>query len=297
VGVHYLGCWMPARRYFIEAEPTDPRAVEALALVRTLYAVEKELRDGRARLGQRFTDDDAVRCGGGGRGLVRFSLQSPTGWTYSIERRRRRASSAKPLRTLEISGGHSFDTSTTRGSASTRGRRADHPAARRVRIQLAPDRRRRRVEDGVRAAERVRHRDAAQARPVVGLPRRTRSPHRPPPGCRPVRPAPRRPGTGPEPTRRVRHAPRTSKPTPPRRRWRGRPAHSRPRPSPIGYAADGGRSVPLTRIQFRRPSTTVRPGSRRPRLDRLTPARGRPSACSAKRPNPQPACRRARPRG
>lgn len=52
---------MHARRYFVEAEPSDPRAVEALAFVRTLYAVERELNDERARLGERFTDDDAVR--------------------------------------------------------------------------------------------------------------------------------------------------------------------------------------------------------------------------------------------
>jgi hypothetical protein len=59
--VRHLGCWMHARRYFVEAEPTDPRAVEALAFVRTLYAVEKELKDERVRLGGIFTDDDAVR--------------------------------------------------------------------------------------------------------------------------------------------------------------------------------------------------------------------------------------------
>lgn len=52
---------MHARRYFVEAEPTDPRAVEALAFIRTLYAVEKELMDERARLGERFTNDDGVR--------------------------------------------------------------------------------------------------------------------------------------------------------------------------------------------------------------------------------------------
>jgi hypothetical protein len=51
---------MHARRYFIDAEPTDPRAVEALAFIRTLYAVERELRDVRGRLGERFADDDAV---------------------------------------------------------------------------------------------------------------------------------------------------------------------------------------------------------------------------------------------
>ncbi len=58
--VRHLGCWMHARRCFVEAEPSDPRAVEALAFIRTLYAVEKELKDERARLGERFTNDDAV---------------------------------------------------------------------------------------------------------------------------------------------------------------------------------------------------------------------------------------------
>jgi transposase len=58
--VRHLGCWMHARRYFVEAEPSDPRAVEALAFTRTLYAVEKELRDERARLGERFTSDHSV---------------------------------------------------------------------------------------------------------------------------------------------------------------------------------------------------------------------------------------------
>ena len=45
----------------MEAEPSDPRAVEALAFVRTLYAVEKELNDERARRGERFADGDAMR--------------------------------------------------------------------------------------------------------------------------------------------------------------------------------------------------------------------------------------------
>jgi hypothetical protein len=56
-----LGCWMHARRYFVEAEPSYPRAIEGLAFIRTLYAVEKELKDERARLGEQFTSDDAVR--------------------------------------------------------------------------------------------------------------------------------------------------------------------------------------------------------------------------------------------
>ncbi len=58
--VRHLGCWMHARRYFVDTEPSDPRAVEALAFIRTLYAVEKELKDERTRLGERFTSDDVV---------------------------------------------------------------------------------------------------------------------------------------------------------------------------------------------------------------------------------------------
>ena len=58
--VRHLGCWMHARRYFVEAEPSDPRAVESLAFIRTLYAVEKELKDERARLGERVTHDNAM---------------------------------------------------------------------------------------------------------------------------------------------------------------------------------------------------------------------------------------------
>ena len=52
---------MHARRYFVEAEPTDPRAVEALAFVRTLYAVEREIKVEREKWGDKFTAADAVR--------------------------------------------------------------------------------------------------------------------------------------------------------------------------------------------------------------------------------------------
>ncbi len=52
---------MHARRYFVEAEPSDPRAVEALAFIRTLYAVEREIKDEREKLGDKFTDADMVR--------------------------------------------------------------------------------------------------------------------------------------------------------------------------------------------------------------------------------------------
>ncbi|QJW93767.1 IS66 family transposase [Frigoriglobus tundricola] len=59
--IRHLGCWMHARRYFVEAEPSDPRAVEALAFVRTLYAVERAIHDERDRPGRTFTDADVVR--------------------------------------------------------------------------------------------------------------------------------------------------------------------------------------------------------------------------------------------
>ena len=58
--VRHLGCWMHARRYFVEAEPSDPRAVEALAFMRTLYAVEREIKDERDKLDDQFADADVV---------------------------------------------------------------------------------------------------------------------------------------------------------------------------------------------------------------------------------------------
>jgi len=59
--IRHLGCWMHARRYFVEAEPSDPRAIEALAFIRTLYAVEREIKDERDKLGEKFADADVVR--------------------------------------------------------------------------------------------------------------------------------------------------------------------------------------------------------------------------------------------
>jgi transposase len=59
--VRHLGCWMHARRYFVEAEPFDPRAVEALAFIRTLYAVEREIKEHREKPGGTFTNADVVR--------------------------------------------------------------------------------------------------------------------------------------------------------------------------------------------------------------------------------------------
>jgi transposase len=59
--IRHLGCWMHARRYFVDAQPTDPRAVEALAFIRTLYAVEREIQGERDRPGNTFSDADVVR--------------------------------------------------------------------------------------------------------------------------------------------------------------------------------------------------------------------------------------------
>jgi transposase len=58
--VRHLGCWMHARRYFVEAEPSDPRAIEALAFIRTLYAVEREIKAEREKHREAFTDIDMV---------------------------------------------------------------------------------------------------------------------------------------------------------------------------------------------------------------------------------------------
>ncbi len=51
---------MHARRYFVEAEPSDPRAVEALAFIRTLYAVKREIKEHREKFGNTFTDADVL---------------------------------------------------------------------------------------------------------------------------------------------------------------------------------------------------------------------------------------------
>jgi transposase len=59
--VRHLGCWMHARRYFVDSVPSDPRAVEALAFIRTLYTVESRIRDEREKRGETFTDADVVR--------------------------------------------------------------------------------------------------------------------------------------------------------------------------------------------------------------------------------------------
>jgi len=80
--VWHLGCWMHARRYFVDAVPKDSRAVEALAFIRTLYAVEKELWTERE--GERFTHDDVVSW-----------RRSPTGSKSGTARRRRRVCSGR----------------------------------------------------------------------------------------------------------------------------------------------------------------------------------------------------------
>jgi hypothetical protein len=43
-GTRHLGCWMHARRHFVDAQAGDPTtASEALAFIRTLYAVERDI--------------------------------------------------------------------------------------------------------------------------------------------------------------------------------------------------------------------------------------------------------------
>ena len=43
-GVRHVGCWMHARRAFVEAQVSDPaKADQALAFIRTLYAVERDI--------------------------------------------------------------------------------------------------------------------------------------------------------------------------------------------------------------------------------------------------------------
>ena len=176
--VRHLGCWMHARRYFVEAEPSDPRAVEALAFIRTLYAVEREIKDERERLGDRFTDADVVR--------LRRTRAGPI--LATVRRLARRAASPRDAEKPVRSGHRVFPESV--GFARSlprrravrdrqRGRRAGHPSPGRRPGQLAAHWRRRRVEDRLRAAERLRQRDAAPPQPVVVSPRRARSTRRP----------------------------------------------------------------------------------------------------------------------
>lgn len=41
-GARHVGCWMHVRRGFHDVREQDPRAIEALAVIRTLYAVERD---------------------------------------------------------------------------------------------------------------------------------------------------------------------------------------------------------------------------------------------------------------
>jgi hypothetical protein len=54
-GARHLGCWAHVRRKFVEARDNDPaKASEALAYIRTLYAVEAEI------VAEKLTSDNAV---------------------------------------------------------------------------------------------------------------------------------------------------------------------------------------------------------------------------------------------
>jgi transposase len=54
-GLIEVGCWAHARRYFFEARDTDLRAVEALAWIQRLYAVEREADEHDERLNREQT--------------------------------------------------------------------------------------------------------------------------------------------------------------------------------------------------------------------------------------------------
>ena len=168
---------MHARRYFLAAEPTDTRTVEALAYIRTLYAVEKELKDERGRLAN--NSQMTMRWGGERPGPGQSWGDLPTGSNFNTEPRRRRVCSGRRSTMPGTSGHPLFDTWTTTVRHRQRGGRAGHSPHRRRPGQLAADRRRRRVEDRLRPAERLRQRDAATSQPVVESPRRTRSTRRP----------------------------------------------------------------------------------------------------------------------
>ena len=53
-GVRHVGCWMHARRGFVEAQDNEPKAHEALAYIRTLYAVERDIKE------QSLSNDNAL---------------------------------------------------------------------------------------------------------------------------------------------------------------------------------------------------------------------------------------------
>ena len=54
-GARHLGCWAHVRRKFVEAQTNNPaKSTEALAFIRTLYAVEKEISD------RKLTGDSVV---------------------------------------------------------------------------------------------------------------------------------------------------------------------------------------------------------------------------------------------
>jgi hypothetical protein len=60
-----VGCWAHARRKFIEAQATDPvRASYVLAVVRQLYAIEKEAGADSARLDLPLEESGPCGCGG-----------------------------------------------------------------------------------------------------------------------------------------------------------------------------------------------------------------------------------------
>jgi hypothetical protein len=53
-GERHVGCWMHARRGFVDAQDSEPKAHDALAYIRTLYTVERDIKE------QGLAGDNAV---------------------------------------------------------------------------------------------------------------------------------------------------------------------------------------------------------------------------------------------
>jgi hypothetical protein len=134
--VRHLGCWMHARRYFVEAELSNPRAVEALALIRTLYAVEREIKEHQQKPGDEFTRAEVVR--------VRRARAGPILATFSewLEVQRRQATPeslfGQAIDIFPESAGFARSVPRRRAVRDRQRRgRTRHPSPRRGAIELA----------------------------------------------------------------------------------------------------------------------------------------------------------------
>lgn len=109
--VRHLGCWMHARRYFVDAGPSEGRSRPWPSSAPCTPSSVISRWNGRS--GARRSPRP-MRCGCGGRGPGRCSPRSPTGSTFNTDPPRRRACSGRPSTTPGTSGRHSSGTLTTR---------------------------------------------------------------------------------------------------------------------------------------------------------------------------------------